>query len=134
MLCTLSLHTAKADFTPHFWQMRFWQSISKNSILLSQADTQMYVSRAYITQPGFAQHHRRLQQALLQANKEQQQHAGDCGAEQRQRRSTRTKAVPAHVLESAALISDSELEEQTESDTEFMAGTKKVLIFFCHAL
>ena len=61
-----------------------------------------------------------------EAGKQQQQHVGDCGTEQRQRRSIRAKATPAHVLESAALISDSEPDQQTESDTEFMAAAKKV--------
>ena len=65
----------------------------------------------------------------MQEASQKQQHplAGDSSTEQQQqRRSTRAKATPVHILESSALVSDSEPEQQTESDSEFMAGPRKV--------
>ena len=62
------------------------------------------------------------------SQKQQQPLARDSNTEQQQRRSTQARAAPVHVLEASALVSDSEPEQQTESDSEFMAGPGKVRV------
>lgn len=64
--------------------------------------------------------------ALQEAAGETRKFTDPSAEPQQERRSTRARATPAHIVESAA-ASDVDTEAETESDTEFMTGAKKVI-------